>query len=126
MIRRRAVNISSYEVEAAVAEHPAVAECAAVGVPAEFAGGEDEIKLCLVLGEGARLNSEEFLAWCEERLPYVAVPRYLEVVAELPKTPNSKVQKHLLRQAGITAATFDRVKVGYQLEEEIARRRPSR
>jgi crotonobetaine/carnitine-CoA ligase len=118
VIRRRAVNISSFDIETVVSEHPAVAECAAVAVPSEFAGGEDEIKVCLVLREGTRVVPEEFLAWCEEKLPYFAVPRYVEMVPELPKTPSNKVQKYLLRQAGITHSTWDRVKAGYELREE--------
>jgi crotonobetaine/carnitine-CoA ligase len=119
VIRRRAVNITSYDIERVVADHPAVAECAAVAVPLEAAGGEDEIKLCLVLRDGARLVPEEFLAWCEERLPYFAVPRYLEVLPGLPRTPSDKIQRHLLRRAGVTASTWDREKAGYRLQEEI-------
>lgn len=119
VIRRRAVNISSYDIECVVAEHPAVAECAAVAVPSELPGGEDEIKVCVVLREGAALVPEEFLAWCEDRLPYFAVPRYLEAVAELPRTPNNKVQKYLLRQARVAGGAWDRVRAGYQLKEEL-------
>jgi carnitine-CoA ligase len=121
VIRRRAVNISSYDVESVVADHPAVEACAAVAVPTEFAGGEDEIKLCVALREGTRLVPQEFLAWCEDRLPYFAVPRYLEIVPELPRTPTNKVQKHLLRERGVTGATWDRVAAGYRLQEEIRR-----
>jgi crotonobetaine/carnitine-CoA ligase len=76
VIRRRAVNISSYDVERVIADHPAVAECAAVAVPLEVAGGEDEIKLCLVLQGQDPFSPGEFLSWCEERMPYFAVPRY--------------------------------------------------
>ncbi len=119
VIRRRAVNISSFDVETVIGEHPAVLECAAIAVPPEFAGGEDEIKVCLVLRESAGFVPEEFLAWCEERLPYFAVPRYIEVIPELPKTPSSKIQKYLLRQAGITVSTWDRVKAGWELKEEV-------
>jgi len=108
VIRRRAVNISSYDLETVIGEHPAVLECAAVAVPAEFAGGEDEVKICLVLKAGAAFEPEAFLAWCEEKLPHFAVPRYVEVVAELPKTPSNKVQKYLLRQAGVSGTFWDR------------------
>jgi len=118
VIRRRAVNISSYDVERVLAEHPDVVECAAVAVPSESVGGEDEIKACLVLRAGRALAPEPFLAWCEARLPHFAVPRYLEVRAELPRTPNSKIQKYVLRRDGIDAA-WDRVKAGYRLAEEI-------
>ena len=108
VIRRRAVNISSYDLETVIAEHPAILESAAVAVPSEFAGGEDEVKICLVLKAGAAFEPEGFLAWCEEKLPHFAVPRYVEVVAELPKTPSNKVQKYLLRQAGVSGTVWDR------------------
>ncbi|MFQ5898961.1 MAG: AMP-binding protein [Candidatus Methylomirabilia bacterium] len=119
VIRRRAVNISSFDIETVIGAHPTVVECAAVAVPSEFAGGEDEIKACLALREGAGLVPQEFLAWCEERLPYFAVPRYVEIVPTLPRTPSNKIQKYLLRQSGVTAATWDRVNAGYQLKEEV-------
>jgi crotonobetaine/carnitine-CoA ligase len=121
VIRRRAVNISSFDVETVIGEHPAVAECAAVAVPAEFAGGEDEIKVCLVLRAGAALAPADFLGWCEERLPYFAVPRFVEVLPELPRTPSSKVQKYRLRETGAGTAVWDRVAAGYRLREEIRR-----
>ena len=121
VIRRRAVNISSYDVERVVAEHPAVADCAAVAVPLEVAGGEDEIKLCLVLRGDDPFSPEEFLSWCEVRMPYFAVPRYLEILPELPRTPTNKIQKHMLRRSGVTAATWDRQAAGFQLQEEIRR-----
>lgn len=119
VIRRRAVNISSFDVETVITDHPAVLECAVVAVASEFAGGEDEIKACLVLHEGAELVPQEFVAWCEDRLPYFAVPRYVEVMPELPRTPSNKVQKHLMRQMGITGETWDRIKAGHRLKEEI-------
>ncbi len=46
--------------------------------------------------------------FCKPRLPYFAVPRYLEFMAELPMTENGKVQKYKLRERGVTAAAWDR------------------
>ena len=46
--------------------------------------------------------------WCDERLPSFAVPRYVEVLAELPKTPTAKVLKTPLRATARNAATTDR------------------
>jgi crotonobetaine/carnitine-CoA ligase len=120
-LRRRGENISSYEVEAVINDHPAVAESAVIAVKSEVPGGEDEVKACLVLRERAALSAEDVVRWCEERMPYFAVPRYVEFVAALPKTPNLKIQKHRLREDGVTAATWDRVKEGFRLQEEIAR-----
>lgn len=107
-LRRRGENISSYEVEAPIREHPAVAEVAVVAVPSEYPGGEDEVKACIVLHEGAELAPETLIAWCEGRIPAFAIPRYVEFLAEFPKTPSEKVQKGVLRAAGITAGTWDR------------------
>jgi crotonobetaine/carnitine-CoA ligase len=114
-IRRRGENISSYEIERVLSEHPAVAEAAAIAVKSEIAGGEDEVKACIVLKPGEALRPEGLLDFCQARMPYFAVPRYVEFVAELPKTPTAKVQKAKLRQSGLTPATWDREAVGYKV-----------
>lgn len=111
-IRRRGENISSYEVEKAANDHPAVLESAAVAVPAEL--GEDEVKIVVVLKPGERLAPEELIAWCEKRLAYFMVPRYVQFTGALPKTPNEKVQKYRLRDGGLDGV-WDREKSGYRL-----------
>lgn len=108
-IRRRGENISSFEIEAVLLGHPGVAEAAAVAVPSGIAGGEDEIKACLVPRPGTRLDPREVAAHCQGKMPAFAVPRYVEVLDRLPRTPTEKVQKAALRAAGITAATWDRL-----------------
>ena len=107
-IRRRGENVASADVEGVLAAHPAVAEAAVVAVPADEEGGEDEIKAVVVAQAGAVLDAESVWAWCDERLPYFAVPRYVELALELPKTPTSKVRKNELRAAGVGDATADR------------------
>ncbi|HEX7928584.1 MAG TPA: AMP-binding protein [bacterium] len=114
-IRRRGENISSYEIEVVLNEHPAVAEAAAIAVKSDIQGGEDEVKACLVLKPGQAVTPEALLDFCQTRMPYFAVPRYVEVLPELPKTPTSKVQKAKLRQSGLTAATWDREAHGYKV-----------
>ena len=114
-IRRRAENISSFEVERSVNAHPKVSESAAIGVKSEQA--EDEVKIVVVLKEGEKLPPEELLAFCEERMPYFAVPRYVEFVEKLPKTPTDRVQKNLLREMGLTSNTWDREKAGYKIKK---------
>ncbi|MES2483496.1 MAG: AMP-binding protein [Pseudomonadota bacterium] len=109
-LRRRGENISSFEVEAPIREHPAVAEVAVVAVPSEHEGGEDEVKACIVAHPGALADPADIVAWCEGRLPAFAIPRYIEFLDSFPKTPSEKVQKSVLRSAGITAATWDRLK----------------
>ena len=111
-IRRRGENISSYEVEQALNDHPSVVESAAVGLRVAGAGGEEEIKAVLAI-EGDAPDPVTFLDWCAERMPRYTVPRYLEFVPELDKTPSGKIRKQALRDAGITDTTWDRESVGY-------------
>lgn len=105
-IRRRGENISSWEVEQAVLEHPSVSAAAAFPIPSEL--GEDDVMVAIVLEPGEALTPEELIDHCRPLLPYFAVPRYLEFVAELPLTENGKVRKQVLRERGLTAATWDR------------------
>ncbi len=109
-IRRRGENISSYEVEAVIAGHEAVADVAAVAVPADIPGGEDEVKVVVVLKEGRTLAPAELVEFCEARMPRFAVPRFVEFAAALPKTPTNKVRKHLLREAARGERTWDRLR----------------
>ncbi len=112
-LRRRGENISSFEVERAINTHPSVLESAAVAVRSELA--EDEVKICVVLKPGATLTPEDLIAHANERMPYFAVPRYVEFMESLPKTPTERVQKYLLKQAGVTPDTWDREKSGVQV-----------
>jgi crotonobetaine/carnitine-CoA ligase len=115
-IRRRGENVSSMEVEKQVSDHPAVAECAAVGVKAgEGASSEDEI-LIVVVAEGAAPDPAELTHWLAERIPYFMVPRYIRFVETLPKTPTERVQKVKLREQGITPDTFDREAAGITIK----------
>jgi carnitine-CoA ligase len=117
-IRRRGENISSYEVEQALGSHPAVEVVAAYAVASELA--EDEVMAAMVLRPGAQVAPAELIDWCEKRLPYFAVPRYLQFDADLPKTENGKIQKYKLRERGVLPATWDREAAGHKL------RRPAR
>jgi carnitine-CoA ligase len=106
VIRRRGENISAFEVEQALQSHPDVAAAAVIPVPAEL--GEDEVMACVVPREGATFKPAELVAFSAERLASFAVPRYVELVRELPLTPSGKVEKYKLRERGVTAATWDR------------------
>jgi crotonobetaine/carnitine-CoA ligase len=109
-MRRRGENISSFEVERSVQAHPAVFECAAYPIPSEAT--EDDVMVAVVPREGADLDVVELVAFCAETMPRFAVPRYVRVVLELPKTPTGRVQKHVLRDAGVVPGTFDRAAAG--------------
>ena len=112
-LRRRGENISSFEVESTVNEHPDVYESAVVAVPSDV--GEDEIKVVVVPQEGATIDPEQLTRFLIERLPYFMVPRYVEVADALPKTPTHKVQKALLRDRGVDGDVWDREAVGIVL-----------
>ena len=109
-IRRRGENISSVEVEAGISTYEVVLECAVVAVPSEW--GEDEIKAVVVPKPGRQIDETELFEYLCERLPRFMVPRFIEVVAELPRTQTQKVRKVDLRAAGITARTWDRLAAG--------------
>jgi crotonobetaine/carnitine-CoA ligase len=104
-MRRRGENISSYEVEQVLNAHPDVLESAVFAVPSDL--GEDDVMAALVLQPGASFDPVAITAHCEEQMAYFMVPRYLRVVEELPKTGTHRVQKGLLRDAGVTADTWD-------------------
>jgi crotonobetaine/carnitine-CoA ligase len=110
-LRRRGENISSYELEQAILQHPEIAECAVVAVPADQEAGEDEVMAFIVRVSGGSIGVEEIWEYCDRRLPYFAVPRFLRFVDRLPKTPSEKVQKAVLRKSGVDSETSDRTLV---------------
>jgi crotonobetaine/carnitine-CoA ligase len=107
-IRRRGENISAFDLEIEVNTHPAILECAAIGVPSELE--DEDVKLVVVRRPGKKLSHEELVEYCAERLPKFMVPRYVEFVDALPRTPTDKVAKFRLRAQGdhgITDTTWD-------------------
>jgi fatty-acyl-CoA synthase len=87
-------NISSIEVEQAIAAHPAVLECAVIGIPHPHWG--ERPKAFITLNEGATATPEEIIAFCRERLARYKCPDTIEL-GPLPKTSTGKVQKFVLR-----------------------------
>lgn len=106
-IRRRGENISSYEVEQVLLSHPSVATVAVYPVRSELA--EDEVMASVIVQPESRLDVVELAQYCEARLPYFAIPRYIDIVDDLPRTENGKVQKYKLRERGVTSTTWDRL-----------------
>jgi crotonobetaine/carnitine-CoA ligase len=115
-IRRRGENISSFEVEAEVISHPSVQEAAAVGVASEFS--EDDVLVVVAPAEGAQIDPGQLIEYLVPRMAHFMVPRYVRVVAELPKTPSNKVLKHELRKTGVTPDTWDREKAGVKIRAD--------
>jgi crotonobetaine/carnitine-CoA ligase len=78
------------------------------------AGGEEEVKACIVPA-GPPPDPAALLDWCARRMPRYAVPRFVEFLPALAKTPTGKIRKPDLRSAGVTPATWDREAAGYVL-----------
>jgi crotonobetaine/carnitine-CoA ligase len=110
-LRRRGENISSVEVESVATQHPAVLEAAVVGVPSDL--GEDDILLFVTVRPGSDLDYAELLDFCGARMPYFSVPRYVEIVGELPKTVIGRIRKDVLRAQGVGPTAWDRESHGY-------------
>jgi carnitine-CoA ligase len=107
VIRVRGENISAFEIEETVARVPGIVEVAAIAVPCELGG--DDIKIVVVLDKAARADCAAIIAHAQAELPRHAVPRYVEIVAALPKTETNKIRKNVLRVTPFTANTWDRL-----------------
>lgn len=119
-IRHRAENVSAYDIESAAARHPQVLDCAAVGVPSAF-GSDDDIKLCVVPAPGPALDEADLTRHLARTLPHYMVPRYVEILAELPRTATNKVRRQALRAAGTGPGVWDRVAAGVSVRAAAGR-----
>jgi carnitine-CoA ligase len=113
-LRRRGENISSFEMEKVVYAHPGVKDAAVHAVPSLV--GEDDVKVTLVLIDDAQVTEEEMCRWIAERVPYFAIPRYIEFRDDLPRNPVGRVLKYQLREDGVTEGTWDREAAGVEFE----------
>jgi crotonobetaine/carnitine-CoA ligase len=122
VIRRRGVNISSFEVEAEVLSHPLVKEAAAIAVKNPDLGEhveDEEVMVFVVLEDGADLDQVELAEYLVARMPRHWVPRFVEYTDTLPRTDSHKLKKADLRERGITPATWDREKAGIAYKREV-------
>jgi len=88
-------NIYSREVEDVLAMHPAVLECAVIGIP-DVRWGE-AVKAFVVLADGMRVNDEELIAWCRRSIAGYKCPKQIEFIDALPRLSTGKVSKQTLR-----------------------------
>jgi carnitine-CoA ligase len=93
-VRCKGENVSAWEVERVVAEHPAVEECAIIGVVAEI--GEQDIKLFVKPKPDQEIDPSVLSAWLGRRLAPYQNPRYIAVVPEFERTPSQRIMKHRL------------------------------
>jgi carnitine-CoA ligase len=111
VLRRRGENLSPAEVEEVLDEHPAVLESAVVGVPSDLS--EEEVKAFVVPAPGRHLDFAELRAHTAARLAAFKVPRYWQLIDELPRTPTARVAKHRL-PTGHPAGEYDAETAGAQ------------
>jgi carnitine-CoA ligase len=96
IVRRRGENISSLEVERVLEQHPGVLEAAVIGVPSEHS--DEDVLAYVVRRPGATPRPEDLVEWCGSDLAPFKIPRFIEFVDHMPKTPTAKIQKAKLRQ----------------------------
>ena len=105
-IRRRGENVSAYEVEDVLSAYAAVEEIVVVGVPSAY--GEDDIKAFVIARSGEPFDPIAFCRWAAERLAPFKLPRYIELVTELPRSVTKReIERSKLKGMGHERA-FDR------------------
>jgi long-chain acyl-CoA synthetase len=87
-------NIYPREIEEVVAQHPNVKEVAVIGVKDEVRG--EVPKAFVIPRENTSLDEKELRAFCREKLANYKIPKYFEIVPDLPRTPTGKVLKRML------------------------------
>lgn len=108
-MRIKGENVSAYEVEHAIQKHPCVLEAAVYAVPSEMS--EDEIMASISIVDGRKLGEAELVEFLKENLPKFAIPRFIKVVNDFPKTETQRIIKKELEKAGVVPGTFDMQKI---------------
>ena len=88
-------NVYSPEVEQTVAEHPAVAEVAVIGVPDDHWG--ESVKAMVALRPGQQATAQDIIRFTRKRLAHYKCPRTVDIIDALPRNPSGKVLKRTLR-----------------------------
>jgi crotonobetaine/carnitine-CoA ligase len=112
-IRHRGENIPSAVVEAALMNVAGVVAAAAVGVPSPF--GEEDVLVVVVQERGQPVEPLTLITELTTVLPFYAVPRYVRVVDQLPRSEVGRILKRSLRETGVTPETYDLEKDGYRV-----------
>ena len=123
-LRRRGENISSFEMEKVLFGNDQIRDAAVHAVPSPI--GEDDVKITVVLQDRADISEEDLCRWVAERVPYFAIPRYVEFRADLPRNPVGRVLKYQLRDEGVTPDDLGPRGRGRRLRAPLTRPRPAR
>ncbi len=115
-IRRRGENISPWSIERVINQNNKILESAAYAVKsAEYA--EDEVMVSVVLKPGENMTPEELLDYCQDKMAYFMIPRFIDFIDELPKSEVHRTLKQILKDRGATENTYDREKTGYEIKK---------
>jgi len=114
-MRRGGENISGFEMERSFAAHPDIEEVAVHAVFSDLS--EDEVKVTAILRNDSDLTEEALCRWAIDRVPYYAVPCFIEFRETLPRSPVGRILKYKLRDDGVTATTWDRIIAGVTFDK---------
>lgn len=120
-LRRRGENISAYEVESILTQHPCVREVVVIGVPAEL--GEEDVKACIIPEEGP-FDPTELIEWCLGRMATFKIPRYIQFLEEFPRSATKREVERAKIKALDNGLAWDREKIMGHLSTQ-GRRNPS-
>jgi crotonobetaine/carnitine-CoA ligase len=95
-IRVKGEMVSAYEIEEGIFTHPAVTDCAVIGIP--DGTGEEQIKAFVTLKKNKTLALEELRLFCEPIMSQFMVPEVFEVLKEMPRTQTGKPAKAELQK----------------------------
>jgi len=115
-IRRRGENIASFSIENIINQNEKILEVAAYGVKTEMS--EDEVMVAVVLKPGQSMTPEELLDFCQGKMAYFMIPRYIDFVEKLPKSEVHRIMKRFLKERGVSPTTYDREKAGYVIKRD--------
>ncbi|MBX2884286.1 MAG: AMP-binding protein [Granulosicoccus sp.] len=103
MIKRSGENVSAGEVESVIQQHPAVFECAVVGLPDEMR--DEKIVAVVVLKPEQKLDAETLITYCRKHLASFRVPQEVVFQATMPKTSVGKIMKHVIKHNLLSKAS---------------------
>lgn len=95
IIKCKGEKVSPKEVENILLSLDGIVEAAVIGVPDEILG--QAVKACVTVDKGSRLTKQAILRYCSQHLENFMVPKYIEIVASLPKTETGKIHHHALK-----------------------------
>ena len=113
-LRRMGENISAAEVERILNEHPDIAESAVIGVGNDIA--DEDVKALIRPRPSASLDPLDLVKWCEGRMAYFQIPRFVEFVEDFPRTPSERIRKEMLSRD--TSRCWDLARSGYSLKRQ--------